>query len=181
MQFRSSSLSKNKNYDECCFLWSILAKLHPCNNDHPNRVSNYRQNFNALNIECFDFSKGFKCNDVQTFEKVSILFINIFELNYYLDQIEGKHKLFPIEVSRNETDRVVDLQIYRTHYVLIKKLIVFLGKQVCRFIFKRCLCPYTSQGVLIIQMEKCGQQKKLLKNLIMNLTYIEKIIFIRIH
>ena len=74
-------------------------------------------------------------------------------------KIEGKHKLFPIEVSRNETDRLVDLQIYRTHYVLIKKLNVFLGKQVFRFIFKGCLCPYTSQGVLIIQMQKCGQQK----------------------
>ena len=159
MRFRSSALSNNKNYDKCCFLWSILAKLHPCNSNHPNSVSNYRQNFIALNIEGFDFSKGFKCNDVQKFKKVSILFINTFELNRYLDQIEGKHKLFPIEVSRNETDRLVDLKIYRSQYVLIKKLNVFLGKQVFRFIFKGCLCPYTSQGVLIIQMQKCGQQK----------------------
>ena len=55
------NIEKNKKY---CFICSILASLHPCNIIHPNRVSNYKQYFNELNIQGFDFSYGFKCNDV---------------------------------------------------------------------------------------------------------------------
>ena len=43
---RSIALINIKNNDIYCFLWSILAYLHPCENDHPNRVSNYNQYFN---------------------------------------------------------------------------------------------------------------------------------------
>ena len=39
----SNALINIKNDGKYCFLWSILASLHPCDNDHPNRVSNYRQ------------------------------------------------------------------------------------------------------------------------------------------
>ena len=46
---RSNAILNVENNDKYCFLWSILAYLHPCNNSHPNRVSNYRQNFNELN------------------------------------------------------------------------------------------------------------------------------------
>ena len=61
---RSNTLLNIKNNDEYCFIWSILAGLHPCENDHPNRVSNYIQYFNELNFQTFDFTNGFKCNDV---------------------------------------------------------------------------------------------------------------------
>ena len=82
-----------------------------------------------------------------------------FESNFYSDQTKWKYKIIPYEVSKNETDRVVDLQIYKTHYVVIQKLNVFLGKQVCRYFCKRCLNSYTNQDVLIFQTQKCDQQK----------------------
>ena len=37
---RSNAILKIENNDKHCFLWSILASLHPCNINHPNRVSN---------------------------------------------------------------------------------------------------------------------------------------------
>ena len=40
---RSNAILDNKNDDKYCFIWSVLAYLHPCEGDHPNRVSNYRQ------------------------------------------------------------------------------------------------------------------------------------------
>ena len=61
---RTNALINVKNNDEDCFIWSVLASLHPCENDHPNRVSNYRQYFNELDFEDFEFSNGFKCSDV---------------------------------------------------------------------------------------------------------------------
>ena len=42
---KSSALISNKHDDKYCFLWSILVKLHACENDHRNRVSNYREVF----------------------------------------------------------------------------------------------------------------------------------------
>ena len=62
------------------FFWSILAHLHPCEKDHPNRVSIYEQYFDEINFEGFDFTNRFKCSDVYKFEKLINLSINI--LNY---------------------------------------------------------------------------------------------------
>ena len=52
--------SRTSNNDKYCFLWWILAGLHPCKSDHPNRVSNYKQYFDELNVESFDYSNGFR-------------------------------------------------------------------------------------------------------------------------
>ena len=52
----------------------------------PNKVSNYKQYFNELNINGFDFSYGFKCSDVHRFNELNNLSINKFELNFYQDQ-----------------------------------------------------------------------------------------------
>ena len=72
---RSNAILNKEKNDEYCFLWSILAGLHACKNDHPNRVSNYRQDFDELNMEGFDFSNGFRCSDVHIFEKLNNLSI----------------------------------------------------------------------------------------------------------
>ena len=89
---RSNAILKIENNDKYCFLWSILAYLHPCNNNHPNRVSRYRQNFIELNIQGFDFTNGFRCSDVHRFNELNNLSVNIFELNSYQDQNQWKHK-----------------------------------------------------------------------------------------
>ena len=62
--------------------WSILARLHPCDIIHPNRVSNYKKHFNELNINGFDFSNGIRCSDVHKFNELNNLSINIFEWNF---------------------------------------------------------------------------------------------------
>ena len=61
---RTNAILNIENIDKYCFLWSILASLHPCIKNHPNRVSNYKQYFKELNINGFDFNKGFKCSQI---------------------------------------------------------------------------------------------------------------------
>ena len=101
---RSSAIINIKNKDKYCFLWSILAYLHPCENSHSDRVSNYKPYFNELNIEGFDFSNGFKCSDMYKFEKLNNLTINIYELGF--DQ--NKYKLIPIEeVKMNQIKSLI--------------------------------------------------------------------------
>ena len=68
---RSSAIINNENNDKYCFLWSIFAHFQPCNKNHPNGVSNYKQYSNELNIEGFDFTNRFKCSDVQRFNEVT--------------------------------------------------------------------------------------------------------------
>ena len=109
------------------------------------RVTNYKQNFDESKIEGFDFTNGFKCSDVHNFEKLNNLFINIFELNFYQDQNKWKHNLIPIKVSKNDSDKVIDLILYKNHYALIKKTNVFLGDHHKKFICRRCLNSYTSE------------------------------------
>ena len=92
-------------------MWSVLAYLHPCNNIHPNRVSNYRQYFDELSIQGFDFSKGFKCSDVHKFNELNILSVNIFELVFYQDRNQWKYNLIPIEISKTNSDKFIDLAI----------------------------------------------------------------------
>ena len=154
---RSNAILNNENNDKYCFLWSILVYLHPCNNNHPNRVSNYKQYFNELNINGFDFARGFKCSDVHKFEELKNLSVNLFELNFYQDQNKWKYKLIPTEVSKNDSDGVIDLAIYKNHYVLIKKLDVFLGDHNKKYICRQCLSSYTSENMLIKHKQKCGK------------------------
>ena len=124
---RSNALLNIENNDKYCFLWSILAYLHPCNNKHPNRVSNYKQYFNELNLQGFDFTNGFKCSEVHQFNEFNNLSVNSFELNFYQDHNKWRQKLIPIEISKNNSDGIIDLAIYKNLYILIKKLDVFLG------------------------------------------------------
>ena len=155
LPLRSSAILNIKNDDIYCFLWSILAKLHPCENSHPDRVSNYEPYFNELNIEGFDFTNGFRCGDMYRFEKLNNLSINIYELNF--DQ--NKHKLIPIEISKNLSDNVIDLLIYKNHYLLIKKLNVFKGKHDCKYVCRKCLNSYTTHNMLIKHRNLCGQNQ----------------------
>ena len=152
---RSNAILNVANNDKYCFLSSILAYLHPCNINHPNRVSNYKQYFNELTIQDFDFTNGFNCRDVHKFNELNNLSVNIFELNFYQDQNQWKHKLIPIEISKNNSDRVIDIGIYKNHYILIKKLDVFLGDHNKKFICRRCLSSYTSENMLMKHKPKC--------------------------
>ena len=43
---RPNAILSIQNIDKNCFIWSIFASLHHCENDHPNRVSNFNQYFN---------------------------------------------------------------------------------------------------------------------------------------
>ena len=155
---RSSAILNIQIIDKYCFIWSILASLHPSENDHPNRVSNYNRCFNELNIDAFDFKNGYKCSDMQTFEKLNNLSIDIYELNLYQDGDKWKHNLLPIEISKNNSERFTDLLIYKNHYPLFKKLYVLLGNHNKSFVCRRCLKSYRNENASINHEEKCGEE-----------------------
>ena len=60
-----------------------------------------------------------------------------------------------IEISKNDSDRVVDLLIYKNHYAIIKKTHVFLGNHNKSFLCRECLNSYTNENTFN-HKEKCG-------------------------
>ena len=89
------------------------------------------------------------------FEKLNNLSINIFEINFHLDNNKWKRKLIPIELSKNKTDKAIDLIIYKNHFALIKKLIMFIGKEDNKNICRKSLNGYTSDNMIIKHKQKC--------------------------
>ena len=156
---RSSAILNIQNNDKYCFIWSILASLHPCENTHPSRVNNFVQYFNELSFQIFDFTIGFKCSDVHKFNELNNSSVNIYEINFYQDGDKWKHNLIPIEISKNESDNVIDLLIYKNHYALIEKLHVFLGNHNKSFVGRQCLNSYTCENALKNHKEKCEDDK----------------------
>ena len=147
-----SNFEINSNY---CSNWFLLAPLHPCENNHPTKAKNCRQNFTELNILGFDFTIGFKCSDIHRFEKIVSLSTNMFELSFYQYRHRWKHNLIPFEISKIELDKTVDLIIYKDHYAL-KKINLFPGSIIKSFICRRCLNSYTNENALINNKENFG-------------------------
>ena len=82
--------------------------------------------------------------------------MNILELIFYQDQNNWRNKLIPVEVNKNGSDRVFDLAIYKNHYILLEKLVVFLGDHNKKFIRRQFLSSYTSENILMKRKQKCG-------------------------
>ena len=133
-----------------------------------------------MNNQGLDFVNAFKFSDVHLFEKLNNLSINIFEINFYQDQIKFEHNLIPIEISKNdESDRIVDLLINKNHYDLIKKLNVILGDHHKIFIRRLCLNSYTGENMLMIDKPKCENYDILERELQVSHISVRKIILMK--
>ena len=93
-------------------MWTFLVFLHFRENSHPSRVKVYRQYFDDLNLEGFDFTNGLKCSDVHAYKKLNNLSKNMFKINFYQDGGKWKHDLILIESSKNEPDKVIEFLKY---------------------------------------------------------------------
>ena len=81
-------------------------------------------------------------------------------MNFYKDNNKWKHKLIPIEIRKKNTEkRVIDWAIYKNHYVLINKFIVFIGKEDSKYNCRHCLSSYTSENMIIKHKQQCNQKQ----------------------
>ena len=123
-KFKSSNIINVKNTkDNKCFLWSILAKLYPADNNKE-RVTKYKPYENENNMNNIEYPVLIK--DISKVEKQNSLNINVFALE---DQT-NKQSLYPVYISNVKSENRVDLlyveENENTHYCLIKDLDSFL-------------------------------------------------------
>ena len=60
-------------------------------------------------------------------------------------------------MSKNESNRVNDILIYKNPYAPNKNFDVFLGSHIKTFVCRRCLKSHTNVNTLMNHKEKCGQ------------------------
>ena len=156
LPFTHQSLLNIKNDDNLCFLWSILAHLHPIDSkNNSSRVNKYKPFINELNINDIDLTDGMKIKDINKFEKLNNnQSINVFEL-------EKDKTLVPLYISENYLDKtIIDLLLYKNHYILIKKLHLYINnshdyKIVCR----KCLSSFNNNERLKEHQILCNDKK----------------------
>ena len=86
------------------------------------------------------------------------LSINVFE--YSTDE-DNDYKLVALYISKNiENRRIIDLILYKNHYILLKKLQVFIGKHDNIYVCRNCLSSYSVQSELITHKRLCGNKNK---------------------
>ena len=155
---RTNSILNIQNADTYCFLWSILANIHPVDKGHQ-RVSKYEPYRDELNITNIDFTNGMRIVDIPRFERLNpTLSINVFE---YSTEEDNDYKLVALYVSKNnENRRIIDLILYKNHYILLKKLHVFIGKRDRRYVCRNCLSSYTIQSELTTHKRICDNKDK---------------------
>ena len=68
---RTNSILNIQNKDTYCFLWCILAYIHPIDDkNHPYRVSKYLPYQNELNLTDINFTNGMRIIDIPNFENL---------------------------------------------------------------------------------------------------------------
>ena len=155
---RTNSILKIQVVDTYYFLWSILASIHPVDKN-PQRVSKYEPHQDELNINNIDFTNCMRIVDIPRLEKLNpTLSINVFE---YSSEEDNDYKLVPLYISKhNENRRIIDLTLYKNHYLLLKKLHLFIGKHDSCYVCRNCFSIYTVQSELSIHKRICGIKNK---------------------
>ena len=145
-----------KNQDEKCFLWSILAALHPVNRENnPERVRHYRLYEHELNMDGIEYPVSITA--VTKFEKQNDIAVNILA---YQDE-----SIIPVRVSEERKKMYhVNLLLLSddtsSHYVLIRNLSRLVGAQYNKHRTALHFCLYCLRGfqspdVLKKHVERC--------------------------
>ncbi|KAK3731613.1 hypothetical protein QZH41_015864 [Actinostola sp. cb2023] len=128
-----------KNNDNKCFMWSVLAALHPVHwKDQPHRVTHYQPHLNKLNFDGIEFPVSI--SKMSKFEKQNKISVNVFGF-------EGA--LFPIHISKERYSVHVNLLLHslgqQRHYCLIRDLNRLLSSQT-KYEGKMYHCPHCLHG-----------------------------------
>ena len=148
-----------KNKDNKCFLWCVLRKLNP-KDDNAERVDKeLMEKENTLNMEGIEYPVSFK--DIKKFEKqnpsISITVFGYEKSVYALrnsDFVDREHRIILMLIEENEVK----------HYCLVKNEQRLLSSQVSKGKRKhhfclRCLNPFWCQEALSKHEEYCGEHE----------------------
>ena len=151
----SRAILNIQNKDEKCFLWSILASLHPVpKNQHGYRVTKYLQFQHELSMK--DISYPVPVVDIPKFEKQNNMSVNV---------IGYDEAYYPLYISKQQKQHHANLLLFEkegnTHYCLIKDFDKMLYSQTNHHNRKNyctyCLHGFTTPELLLKHQPNCAR------------------------
>ena len=163
-----------KSNDKRCFLWNVIAGIHPSIDRHVDRVCNYKEHEHKFNVSGLDFPM--QLNKVEKFEELNDVSVSVYGYD------DEKETVFPLRVSRKvatldgkslveaelRCSQHVDLLMFadgkESHYALIKNFSRLVCSQVnkhngamhfCRF----CLHGFTKKKLLDAHIGDCSKHE----------------------
>ncbi|GFR26220.1 uncharacterized protein TNCT_612361 [Trichonephila clavata] len=145
-----------KNEDQRCFLWCVLAHLHPVE-ANANRVSTYLKFQNELCTKNLTFPTPL--NQIECFEEKNKISINVFGF---------EKEIFPLKITTKDFDKHVNLLLIsnqeKRHYCLIKnfnRLLSDLTQHKSEsFYCNYCLHRFVKKSVLDAHIVDCRKHKE---------------------
>jgi len=149
--------------DHFCFLWAILAYLHPQTKD-PQRISKYKPYFNELNITGLTFPLPIR--DITKFMKLNpTISINVFGLDGDDDDDENAKfsEIIPIFISKTKRQHHVNMLLIsndnNSHFTFIKNMSRLVAHRTKHdgksFVCDNCVRPYSTQKAYDNHLECC--------------------------
>ena len=130
-----------QNKDEKCFIYSVLAKLHPFK-ENPNRPTHYQPYEQELNMNGIEMPM--KLSQVSKFEKQNNISINVFGFE--------EKVIYPLHITTFRFPSHVTLLLLsqgdKQHFCLIKDLNKVLGKQQSSDSHRLFFCDYCLKDLL---------------------------------
>ena len=147
-----------QNEDNFCFLWSVLATLHPVPTN-PRRPSNYESFKKELNITNVKFTLA--VFDVVKFKKLNAtIFVSVFAFE------DRSSCIYPLHITSFEGRQhhanlllIVDEKTGKSHYTLIRNMSRLLDdrtiNKTAHYYCNYCLHGFISQDLLDNHVENC--------------------------
>jgi len=163
---KSAIVNVKNTEDDFCFLHSIIAHLHPCQDKHPHRFTQYKQYMHILDWTGLEFPM--KLTVISKFERpnpnfsVSVLYVD-----------DDERSLYPVRVTkfRDRLHLVNFLLLHdsatgKSHYTLVKNVSALLNTRsrnahmvhVCPY----CLHRFKFERRLAAHIREFGMHKPLL-------------------
>jgi len=145
------------NTDQKCFLWSVLACLHPPSGNNPNRVSHYIPYEHTLNVDGLSFPLQTK--DIPKFEsKNPTISINVLSLDgrefcieYCSPERQRPHHVNLLLLDDESTDK--------RHYIWVKNMSRLVGNRTKHkgktHVCNGCLYPFSRKDLLDKHILNC--------------------------
>jgi len=142
-----------KNKDDKCFKYSVLAGMYPVNGKkHPNRVSNYTQEFKDSGIQY-----PVRIQDIPKIEKMNNISVNVYGYNKQIGP-------YPLYVNKHNCQTAHNLLLINEgnnyHYAYIKsfsRLIANFNKhKEKKHVCMKCIHVYSTAELLKKHIEDCN-------------------------
>ena len=159
--FDTKSIINIKNEDQKCFMWSIIAALHPAEH-HAERINHYESYADELNFTGIEFP--ITIDQIGKFEKLNPnISVTVLGIDIPDNEEKESSKIFPMRVPDKQQEHHVVLLYWSRggvhHYAWVKNLNRLLGHTKTHghqtFFCERCFQGFTKLELLHQHLDTC--------------------------